>query len=59
VPFYVSAGDTDGSARKMYQRNKTGFRATRIPRKAKKRLLREWQRWQWGPNPRRAPKAWR
>lgn len=51
--FYVSAGDTDVSPRKMYERNRVGFNAKRIPRKAKKRLLREWQRWQW------SPKGWR
>lgn len=45
--FYVSIGDTDASPRKMYERNRVVFGAKRIPRKAKKRLLREWQRWQW------------
>jgi hypothetical protein len=53
VRFYVSAGDIDTTAREMYRNNRVGFGAKRIPRKAKKRLLREWQRWQWNP------KAWR
>lgn len=53
MSFYVSAGDTEVSAQEMYSRNKTGFGAKRIPRKVKKRLLREWQQWQWNP------KAWR
>lgn len=53
MSFYVSAGDTEVSAREMYARNRRGFNAKRIPRKAKKRLLREWQQWQWNP------KGWR
>jgi hypothetical protein len=53
MTFYVSAEDTDSSPRQMYRRNRVGFNAKRIPRKAKKRLLREWLRWQWNP------KAWR
>lgn len=59
MSFYVSAGDTDGPARKMYERNRVGYGAKRIPRKTKKRLLREWQKWQWSRNPRRVPRGWR
>lgn len=51
--FYVSAGDTETSAREMHRRSRHGFGAKRIPRKQKKRLLREWRAWQWNL------KAWR
>jgi hypothetical protein len=56
--FYVSTGDTEALPREMYRRNRIGFGAKRIPRKAKKRLLREWQSWQWSLS-NRAPKEWR
>lgn len=45
MAFYVANRDVEVSAREMYRRNRVGFGAKRIPRKAKKRLLREWRFW--------------
>lgn len=46
MSFYVSDGDCDAaSIREVYENNCRGFGAKRIPRKAKKALLRELQWW--------------
>lgn len=46
MSFYVSDGDCDRTCiREVYENNRRGFGAARIPRKAKKRLLREWSWW--------------
>jgi hypothetical protein len=46
MSFYVSRGDcNESSPAVMYANNRRGFGAKRIPRKAKKRLLKEWRYW--------------